>query len=311
MLSMMQTIYFWMDLIATENVFGSQILSRSAMNSTEPSKRIVATGLYAHSSLILGQFERADSTLTAIEPELAGNALAVRVMNAALPAFELDSDRLDRVEAAVVAWDTTTAPIIGAQGPLHVNEYEAIQAYYRAVLSWRRGDMPGFEEARSIIEERATETGETLMTGSLLSELEALVLWQAGSLDDAIDAMMGAVPEATIIALNASPILGRPMINWAMAEMLAEAGRLEEALGWFEGLGMDLSESQQWLGPSLVRRAEIYEQLGDTEAAIGHYERFIRLWEECDPELEPRVDDARRQLVRLVGVRASEPSSSS
>jgi tetratricopeptide (TPR) repeat protein len=41
------------------------------------------------------------------------------------------------------------------------------------------------------------------------------------------------------------------------------------------------------------------EQEGDIAGAIQAYSRFVRLWEDADPELQPRVETARRALARL------------
>ncbi len=43
----------------------------------------------------------------------------------------------------------------------------------------------------------------------------------------------------------------------------------------------------------------IYEQLGEEEKAILHYQRFIELWKDADPELHPRVEAARRAIRAL------------
>lgn len=38
---------------------------------------------------------------------------------------------------------------------------------------------------------------------------------------------------------------------------------------------------------------------GDRAAAVRAYSRFVRRWENADPELQPRVETARRALERL------------
>jgi hypothetical protein len=43
----------------------------------------------------------------------------------------------------------------------------------------------------------------------------------------------------------------------------------------------------------------LYEGLGDTAKAIANYRGFIELWKNADPELQPRVADAKRRLARL------------
>ena len=51
--------------------------------------------------------------------------------------------------------------------------------------------------------------------------------------------------------------------------------------------------------PAHLRLAEIYERRGERQKAIEHYSQFIELWKNCDPELQPMVQQARSALVRL------------
>jgi tetratricopeptide (TPR) repeat protein/TolB-like protein len=46
------------------------------------------------------------------------------------------------------------------------------------------------------------------------------------------------------------------------------------------------------------------EAAGDPAGAAQAYSRFIRLWEDADPELQPRVESTRRALERLTGEQA-------
>jgi len=47
------------------------------------------------------------------------------------------------------------------------------------------------------------------------------------------------------------------------------------------------------------RLGQLYEQMGDTAKAVANYHAFIELWKNADPELQPRVADAKRRLARL------------
>jgi hypothetical protein len=48
-------------------------------------------------------------------------------------------------------------------------------------------------------------------------------------------------------------------------------------------------------------RAQIAEQRGDPATAIRNWRNFIGLWQDADPELQPRVAAARTALSRLEG----------
>jgi tetratricopeptide (TPR) repeat protein len=47
------------------------------------------------------------------------------------------------------------------------------------------------------------------------------------------------------------------------------------------------------------RLGQLYEGMGNTTKAIENYRAFVELWKNADPELQPRVADAKRRLARL------------
>ncbi|MFQ5704892.1 MAG: tetratricopeptide repeat protein, partial [Gemmatimonadales bacterium] len=54
---------------------------------------------------------------------------------------------------------------------------------------------------------------------------------------------------------------------------------------------------------SYRRLGELYEQRGDNDKAVEYYDRFVTLWKDADPELQPQVKDVRDRIARLVGER--------
>ncbi|MDQ6830853.1 MAG: hypothetical protein M3081_18475, partial [Gemmatimonadota bacterium] len=53
------------------------------------------------------------------------------------------------------------------------------------------------------------------------------------------------------------------------------------------------------LGPAHKRLGELYEAKGDATRAAAHYAAFVELWKRADPELQPKVADARTALERV------------
>ena len=49
----------------------------------------------------------------------------------------------------------------------------------------------------------------------------------------------------------------------------------------------------------LQRLGEMYEARGNVDKAITHYQAFVDLWKNADPELQPRVRDVRGRIERL------------
>jgi tetratricopeptide (TPR) repeat protein len=54
-----------------------------------------------------------------------------------------------------------------------------------------------------------------------------------------------------------------------------------------------------WLGPIYERLGQLYEQRGDREKAIYYHGKLVELWKDADPELQPRVEAARRAMEAL------------
>jgi eukaryotic-like serine/threonine-protein kinase len=54
-----------------------------------------------------------------------------------------------------------------------------------------------------------------------------------------------------------------------------------------------------YLASSLVRLGELYEARGERTRAIEYYSRFVELWKNADPELQPRVRAVKSKLEAL------------
>jgi DNA-binding SARP family transcriptional activator/Tfp pilus assembly protein PilF len=99
------------------------------------------------------------------------------------------------------------------------------------------------------------------------------------------------------------------LMGWA----LGEAGRLRDAAAeWEDALaGRDTFEE---IGSSMVlsawilqRLPAVYEQLGDTAAAVDHHRRLVDLWGHADPELQPSVRQAQARIRELAPARRRSP----
>jgi tRNA A-37 threonylcarbamoyl transferase component Bud32/tetratricopeptide (TPR) repeat protein len=53
------------------------------------------------------------------------------------------------------------------------------------------------------------------------------------------------------------------------------------------------------IGPFEKRLGELYEAKGDRAKAATHYVKFVELWKNADPELQPKVAEVRTRLARL------------
>jgi len=58
-------------------------------------------------------------------------------------------------------------------------------------------------------------------------------------------------------------------------------------------------EEEATLGPTYRRLGELYEERGQLDKARDYYGRFLDLWKDADPELQPIVRDVKQRLVKL------------
>ena len=80
------------------------------------------------------------------------------------------------------------------------------------------------------------------------------------------------------------------------------ADKPDSALVYYEQWLDTPGGTDSWWMPVAYRRSgEIHEAQGNAESAIDYYDRFVELWNEADPELEPIVSDIRSRIARLVG----------
>ena len=56
-----------------------------------------------------------------------------------------------------------------------------------------------------------------------------------------------------------------------------------------------------YLARAYERLGQLHEERGEVEQAMEYHTRFVELWAEADPELQPRVEAARGALARLQG----------
>jgi tetratricopeptide (TPR) repeat protein len=55
------------------------------------------------------------------------------------------------------------------------------------------------------------------------------------------------------------------------------------------------------------RLGQLYESTGNTDKAVENYRAFVELWKNADPDLQPRVADARKRIARLTPVEKPRP----
>jgi eukaryotic-like serine/threonine-protein kinase len=98
----------------------------------------------------------------------------------------------------------------------------------------------------------------------------------------------------------------RGCMSQTLAQIYDDAGDAARAVEAYEAYlnrpWFDRLQADAFLLPRTHERlGTLYEALGDTANARRHLERFVELWADADPDLQPRVDQARQRLSALAG----------
>jgi len=81
-------------------------------------------------------------------------------------------------------------------------------------------------------------------------------------------------------------------------------GMADSAIAMYEAYvatpnGSHVRQDRFRLAQIFERLGELYQKRGDRQRAIDFDRRFVDLWKDADPELEPRVSEARRRIALL------------
>jgi tetratricopeptide (TPR) repeat protein len=81
------------------------------------------------------------------------------------------------------------------------------------------------------------------------------------------------------------------LVRWWIAELFVDLGRHEEAIPYFQSIRYDPYAA--------LELGKAYEELGRREEAKEQYETALAFWRSADPELAPKIAEARQRLAGL------------
>ena len=259
----------------------------------------------AQIDLAQGKWRAAQANLDAAELLDPSDALEYRALLSAAPFLETRADELRALRETLERWDPKGPPAGAPTNPWitpHEGVHPHIRLYLLGLLSARLGDQ---EKSAQYADELASLGGneEAVAVAKHLSWcVRAHIDVVAENQEAALEKLeLGRLRGASWEKSGCSAFYSQVYERYMRAEVLRAMGQNPDALRWYETVSKQSSFDVVYLAPSYLRRAEIYEQLGEKKKAIEHYRRFLELWKECDPELRPTFEKAQISLARLEG----------
>jgi serine/threonine-protein kinase len=273
---------------------------------TEPSRsrgfRVTAHVTLAKIELTSGRRRAADAELEAVRALDAGSALEHRAYFALTRFQEASRSELAALRDSLERWDAAAAMRSDGDALLaaHRRAHPYLKLYLLGLLSARLGDEAAALRYAGQLEraDRSSLPGAFAADGGQFVRAE--VAWTRGRPQEALATLENARfwrtwPAFEVENSDDSPFYGHMHERFARAELLYELGREEEAIPWYRVFAYDLL----YTAPAHLRLAQIYERRGERPKAIEHFSRFVELWKDCDPALQPMVQQARDALTRL------------
>ncbi|MCI0693454.1 CHAT domain-containing protein [candidate division KSB1 bacterium] len=264
--------------------------------------RVVGHVVLAHLALAQGRWKAAQMELAKAEQLDFATGIEYRALLSALPFLPVTETKLAALRAALERLDTAAVP---AAAPAldsfsaHHGLHPHLRLYLLGLLNVRFGQSEAVIQYANTLEQLGGPPTVITLAGDLAQSLHAQV---ARLLEQPADALalleMNKMESSYELAVD-SPFYSQAYERYMRAMLLHELGRFEEALAWYDSFGEISIYDLIYLAPSHLQRGEIYETMGEREQAIQHYTRFIKLWQNCDPELKPMLTNAKARLAQL------------
>ena len=287
-----------------EDLHGAEQLMRVLAESTRFSSEVqaVARAWLAHLLTAKGQWKEAKQELTELEKLDFIAAKEYRSILAMLPFVPSDRNSLAEYRDALMRLQHEDFPqrknpsaFFSANYGLH----PLIKVYLAGLLSAQLGDSHKAAEYANKLEGIKTPPGSGSLASDLALSIQAQSDLHNGRNEQALMKLKNTRRQTWYELMISSPFYSQAYERFMLADLLFELGREREALDWYLNLSSTSPFEVVYVPISYLRRGEIYDKLGDYEKAIPHYNRFVEYWQDCDPELRPILDKAKKRIDEI------------
>lgn len=251
-----------------------------------------------------GRWSSARPAFLAAELEGAAAGKVHRALAASLPFLEVPRSELLAVRAEIEAWIPVRDPEERTATATALRPH--LRLYLLGLLSSRLHQPAEAQRYSLQLERLPVPPGSAGVVRGLAQTIRSDLAWQAGNPGGALAALGEVTPEIPLELVSVPAyIIAREYTlehaRYLRAAALAALGRDSEALRWL-GQGLRGAPNEfAFLAPLSRLLGEIQERAGNRAAAIEHYERLVRLWQNGDPPQRAVATEISGRLRRLRG----------
>jgi tetratricopeptide (TPR) repeat protein len=295
----------WNTLLFSNNREASELAAGLLTQRDHLTPEVWSVGhrMRAHSLASRGKLRDAAAEIEKIAEYDVVTAAEVRAWLALAPLVGADGATLERLRTEVAALDLPPVSRSGNQSfffSIMDDRHEMARLYLLGALSAALGDVPAALVGADRLEAIEIPMQGGSVTADLAAGLRAQAALSGGRAGEALEHMEEIRMDIFYQMPMASPYDGQVRERYTRGVLLQEAGRYEEALGWLAHLGEVGFAELSYVPAATLRVAEIHEAMGQSAQAAAHYARFVEMWRDADPELQPIVEEARANFRRLV-----------
>ena len=221
-------------------------------------------------------------------------------------ALETARRRLQQLNSSAVPASALPSVYFSAHDGLHA----VLRSYLLGMVSARLGDLAAAEKYAAALARQQGPAAAAAMPRDLALEVRAEIALTRRSPGTAHALLRKRTGQSWYEYHFSSPVFSGSRARYLRADLAAAEATGEEdvrraitLLSAFEGYSaFDLV----YAAPARLRRAALYEGLGDRRAAAADFAAVLTLWKDSDPEFRAMLDSARLGLAR-VGSAADAP----
>ncbi len=259
------------------NPAGAESLARSFIQVARSAElRALCHIQLAHLALARGQWKSAADELEHARSLDATWGLEIRALFASLPFVPMTDAELERLRDELARWNAAAVPAsMFLVFAMHNGLHPAIRYYLLGMLEARLGRAGAAGEQAAALESLGETAGP--LVRSFAVELRARIAQVEGKAEQGARLLDGSQPELWFQLTVASPFFSLASRRYLHAELLREAGRPEEAAGWYATIAQRSPYELIYLAPAQSRLAEMAAARGDETAAERHRRRVKEL----------------------------------